>query len=579
MPRLAAALLVTCLVIPAAAHNGEYLPPLEPPRIKEGPKAKPGVPTRPASTEGGTVTPDPAGTETPRGRPGDAPAPKGPRLGFGRDDARFTVEIWWEANRHRYLPATPELPLRRELVNVLLDAVGGESDTVRDRAFLALGRTGDIRAFARIRKGFGAESESLRASAIVSLGLLGDETASPLLRKLVADGGASTHLRTHAALSLGLLGNAEDAAFLREVLNEEWEANIRGAAALSLGMLRDAKAVDALGRILLGTHPLSSPERRGMRTRIGLTCLAARALGEVLTPPAYDYLARAATRGEPHTQGAAAMVLAAAPGTAGLPTLRKALASGNPLQLRQYALLGLAERGDPPAIEEARRLLASPAERNGLLGPFAAIALGLTRDAAHADTLLALLGERDVVPETRSAAALALGILRVRKTIPALEKLLEDEKHPKVAGRALLADALLGGGRAKTLALEVLEDCELPGPRRDAVTALGILAAPETAEILVKELEDSYHVNREAALALARVDPKRAATELTRRLGDPNVNAGRHAAFALGALLDRHPPGRLTPLVSRVNLLCGAPVVKACLYLENEYLYSLVWNF
>jgi len=113
----------------------------------------------------------------------------------------------------------------------------------------------------------------------------------------------------------------------------------------------------------------------------------------------------------------------------------------------------------------------------------------------------------------------------------------------------------------------------------DAVTVLGILAVPDTAEQLVELLADSYHVNREAAFALARVDPNRAAMELVRRLGDPNVNAGRHAAIALGALLDRHPPGRFAPLVARSNLLCGTPVLKACLFLENEYLYSLVWNF
>jgi HEAT repeat protein len=316
-----------------------------------------------------------------------------------------------------------------------------------------------------------------------------------------------------------------------------------------------------------------------MRLRIGLAGAAARSLGEMFVPRTYDYLVWAVERAEPHVQGAAAMVLATAPGTAGVPALRRGLGPGNPLQLRQYALLGLAERKDPAAIELAAKVLASPPERDGLVGPFAAIALGLASDRARTELLLSIVKDREVATRTRAGAALALGILGDRRAVSTLESLLEDEKDPAVVGRLLLADALLGGRKAPEYAKSILAKSDLPGPRRDAVTALGILAVPDTAEQLVGLLADSYHVNREAALALARVDPKRAANELLRRLGDPNVNAGRHAAFALGALLDRHRPGRLTVLVARSNLLCGAPVVKACLHIENEYLYSLVWNF
>ena len=60
---------------------------------------------------------------------------------------------------------------------------------------------------------------------------------------------------------------------------------------------------------------------------------------------------------------------------------------------------------------------------------------------------------------------------------------------------------------------------------------------------------------------------------------DENVFAGRFAAHTIGVLLDPEPQGRLTLLLSRMNLLCGAPVVKACLFVENEYLCRLVRNF
>ena len=146
-------------------------------------------------------------------------------------------------------------------------------------------------------------------------------------------------------------------------------------------------------------------------------------------------------------------------------------------------------------------------------------------------------------------------------------------------GWSLISDALLGGEAAKPGACRILEESELPGLRRDAVMTLRILAAPDTAELLVKELGDSYYVNREAALALAAAGPARAARELSAKLRDQNMFAGRFAAHTIGVLLDPEPNDRLAALLARVNLLCGAPVLKACLYLENEYLSRLVRNF
>ena len=150
---------------------------------------------------------------------------------------------------------------------------------------------------------------------------------------------------------------------------------------------------------------------------------------------------------------------------------------------------------------------------------------------------------------------------------------------PRLLGWGIPADAFLGGKLAKPLACRVLEESDLPGPRRDAVMTLRILAAKDTAEMLVKVLGDSYYVNREAALALASADPQRAARELSKKLRDPNVFAGRFAAHTIGVLLDPEPHDRLTALLARMNLLCGAPVMKACLYVENEYLCRLVRNF
>ena len=506
--------------------------------------------------------------------------PRGPTAGFGRDDARFTVKLWWEANAWRYLPA-PELGMREELISVLLDAVDAPSHAVRDRALIALGRAGGTRAFHRIRKACEAKDTGLRVAGFIALGLLGDDSGSPILKKVVADAEAGLEARTFATLSLGLLGSKPAATFLREVLNEEWEPNIRSAAAIALGFLRDADSAHALGRILHDAHPLASPDvsRLGDRaTRAGLAASAAWALGRILTPAAYDYLVWAVDGGDPLVAPSAALALCGAKGTAGRPALYRALEPGATLPLRQQVLLGLAGLRDTKAIETAEAILTSDARREGYMGPFAAVALGLA-GYDHRDLLLAIMAADDSSPELCGSAALALGISGRREAGPRLAKLLADEKRAAVLGPGVIALALLGHESGTTLAKKILGGSDLPEPRRDAVTAL-LIAKPEgLADLLVTELADSYHVNRVAATALACVDPKRAAAELMKKLADDNLFARRFAAHSLGVLLARRRPGPFTELAGTMNHLSGAPVLKAVLYLENEYLFQLVRNF
>jgi len=582
-PRTPLLLLVLFILAPAAvlAHNGEYRPPLPPPKIPSQPRA--GVPTRPGEGEKpkGEVTPGP-GEETPDLPVPQAPIPEGPRVGMGRQDDRYTAEIWWELNRHRFLPRPEKSPLRDELISILLDAAGGGSDTVRERVMLSLGRSGDPRAFKALQGASGKGPAGVREAAILALGFHGKTRSAPLLKQVVSDGDATLGRRVYAVLAIGLLRDPENTPFIREVLDEEWEPNIRTAAALAAGLIADPRSVEALGRIMLGIHPLRSPEtaRLGdVRIRIGLRCAAARALGEILTPRCYDYLVQALESGSPQVQTAAAMVLASAPGTAGLPALRRTLEERGPLPLRQQALLGLAERGDAVGVKEAARILKAAPERDGLMGPIAALSLGLTRDATHSGLLVTVIEDSTASRETRAAAALALGLGGYTEATPALERVIGSTRIPRLVGWGIIADALLGGKIAKSMACRILEESDLPGPRRDAVMALRIVAAPDTVEILVKELGDSYYVNRQAALALAAADPQRAARELSAKLRDENVFAGRFAAHILGVLLDPLPSDRLTALLARMNLLCGAPVMKACLYVENEYLCRLVRNF
>lgn len=582
--RMPLLLFISVLFVPSIglAHNGEYHPPLPPPVIPK--QREEGVPVRPSKTERreGEITPDPEG-QLPLPEPVPAAPPRaGPGLGMGRQDDRYSVELWWELNRHRYLPRPQRLPLAEELFGILLDAAAGGSDTVRERVLLSLGRSGDPRALKTIQGAMVEGSGGVRLSAILALGFSGATQSAQYLKEVAGNGESSLEERIFAVLAIGLLQDPQNEPFIREVLDEEWEPNIRTAAAIAAGMIGAPGCVEALGRIMLDIHPLRSPElplNQGSSIGIGLRCAAARALGAILTPRCYDYLVVALEGGPVEVRTAAAMVLAGAPGTAGLPGLRRVLESRGPLPLRQQALLGLAERPDPAGIAEACRILRVAPERDGLMGPIAALALGLCRDPAHAALLVAVIEDSGASKETRAAAALALGVGGYTGATKALEQAIESTQIPRLLGWGMIADALLGGTAAKKHACHILEDSDLPGPRRDAVMTLRILSSPDTVEMLVEELTDSYYVNREAALALAATDPERAARELSAKLRDDNVFAGRFAAHTIGVLLDPEPEGRFVLMLSRTNLLCGAPVLKACLFVENEYLSRLIRNF
>ncbi|MEN8148323.1 MAG: HEAT repeat domain-containing protein [Planctomycetota bacterium] len=574
-------LVVACAAGAALAHNGEYHPPLPPPKIKGVPRPGTAEAT-PGPRPGEAVTPGPDDVKPNDPLPEPPVRPRAPRPGVVRDDARLTVAIWWEANRHRYLPGPPEMSTREELVSVLLDAVDSESHLVRGRAVIALGRAGGTRAFHRLLKAVNSKDLELRVSAATALGLLGDDTASPALKKLAADGASGVEARTFAVLALGLVGSADDAAFLREVVNEEWEPNIRTAAVLATGFHRDACAVNALGRILHDAHPLPSPDQSSLGdrpTRAGLVAAAAWALGRILTPRAYDYLAWAVDGKDPDAAASAAGALVRAPGTAGLPALRRGLRPDASTAVRQQVMVGLAASGDGAAIEAALAVLMSDREREGALGPFAALALGLTKDPAHTKRLIELVGNEEAYDDLRAAAALAIGVSGCRTAGPALAKTLGGVSRSAVLGAGTVALALLGHEAGAKLATKLLSESDLPGPRRNAVTALRILAPKGVEDLLAKELGDAYHVNREAALALARVDDRRAAAELMKKLADPNLYARRFAAHSLGELLARRSPDPLRELAGEMNVLSGSRVLKACLFLSNEYLYQLVRNF
>ena len=97
-------------------------------------------------------------------------------------------------------------------------------------------------------------SDSLQFISAQILGRIGDKRGIPLLRQFARS--PNDFVRREAILSLGQMGDPSIGAFLLVALASDKEAEVRSAAAQSLGNLRDTLAVSPLAQALKDPAPL-----------------------------------------------------------------------------------------------------------------------------------------------------------------------------------------------------------------------------------------------------------------------------------------------------------------------------------
>lgn len=162
--------------------------------------------------------------------------------------------------------------------------------------------------------------------------------------------------------------------------------------------------------------------------------------------------------------------------------------------------------------------------------------------------LEALLKDKD--PDTRAAAARALGRNAYASAVPALLAALEDADET-VRSEALFALGQIGNPDARDTVRRVAGSNVSTAIRREAIRALGKLAGDGAAEAVLPFLADpDATLRREAAVALAATGDAVAGADLAPLLADENAEVRAMAAWAVGRLKVKDLEGTILELTS-----------------------------
>jgi HEAT repeat protein len=425
-----------------------------------------------------------------RGRAGRALAEIGPRAVPLLLDAARTIKEP-EARALAYLALAESRPLSAATVRALAADVKATRPELRAPAHLALARIGTAsipHLVAALREG--------DAGAAVALGLIGPPAAAAVEPLAESLGSRTKDLRIAAHHALVRIGSSSVAPLVRALPSAD--PKVRFSAAIALGKIgRPApEVVSAL------TRTLRDPVRA-----IRLAALSALVRIDPENREANPALAEA------------------------VPVLHEALRHKNPA-LRTWAAASLAKVG-----REARRvrdrLIECLRDPSPLVRTRAAEALGrIDPDNRRAAKAL-VQALRDTSPAVRTAAGASL----VRLGAVAVPDLLEQLRQATGAARASAVLARIGPAAVPGLkALLADGDPDLRARSAACLRQAGPRAKAAASSVREALADGNTAVRREAALALAAVDPGSAGAVLVACLKDPESEVRLAAGEALAQL-------------------------------------------
>ena len=383
-----------------------------------------------------------------------------------------------------------------------------------------------------------ASDASVRARAALSLGRIGDARASATLRRLLAD--SAPEVRSNAAFGAAILGDPALAGALFPLLTDA-DASVASRAAWAAGFLEAKGAETALAAAIPGARTPA------------LRAALLRALWRFASPVAREAAMAFVADPDPGVRTAAIYVLARRPQADSLPTLTAALEDPDPqtaaLAARALGILGKSESIAPlaAAVERAR----TPVTISAMLA-LAAVLEKNPEAAFPADQrvrVVALAG--DVNP---NLAVPALALLRWQtEDREAFRRLWTVASTGRERRQQVALQSLMAGLGAKSLDLTDTATAS-PDPylRGAAAEALSFLPPADAAPRRARLAADPEVVVRLKVLdGLKTADDARSSRALVSRLlEDPN--SGVRAA-ALDALVLSEDPGALAICLDMVT--------------------------
>jgi len=618
------------LLAPEARPHGMINPPINPGPIfgPAGPPAGGGASGAPGGSKPRVAPPSvPPTAGTGGGAAGQAKSANTSRGGSGlpkgkgksavtggADDASLNGwEFWWDANKDALLqglaerrapvvtgpsrprPADPptEVLADRALVEqriaptlrAVLDAE--REPELIDSAVLALarvtpGESADL-AYDAIHRGLSNETLSVRTSATLSLGVLGSARALPLLNALmtnapagqraVSEGAVPWQVRAYAAIALGLTNEPMAVDPLLEVVatsagNQE---ELRAAAVLALGMMRNDRSRDALTGLL----KLLDDRRLETVVRAAIPTALARLGDASLVPHLLEVFA------DPDTDPYVRQSLVIAFGTLAdlgqpgvLATLAQSVTEPSDAATRHYAAISLARVGarcqDPALADERRdverllrREVMDPSHRadRGWLALATAL-YGREQPAAQAmlTEVLARTYEKEHDPSRRGAIALGLGLIGADDMAP---RLLEDftaSGDDSFRGYAAVSLGLLRCHEAATALRRICSDQTVSDTlRQQVVRGLTLMDDPQLVPVLLDALSEARTIG--------------VAWSLSRALGQRRDSRSVEPLLKLATDTSRSIPSRAFACVAlglvgdKADLRFNADMARDCNYL------------